>query len=110
MPSVFLFLSLSLSPPPLSLLQLIIATAGVLSGYNGSFEFKEPGQKYEDTPYYGMRLVSDTHIAFLHCVYTYPVGLCPVWYISCSTRFPDSLGVDALSVSFNTSSCHDTVW
>ena len=31
--------------------------AGVLSGYNGSFEFKEPGQKYEDTPYVGMRLV-----------------------------------------------------
>lgn len=31
--------------------------AGVLSGYNGSFEFKEPGQKYEDTPYVGMRVV-----------------------------------------------------
>jgi len=29
----------------------------VLSGYNGSFEFKEPGQKYEDTPYVGMRVV-----------------------------------------------------
>ena len=40
-------------------LQLIIATAGVLSGYNGSFEFKEPGQKYEDTPYYGMRVVGN---------------------------------------------------
>ena len=41
----------------LSYLQLIIAVAGVLSGYNGSFEFKEPGQKYEDTPYVGMRVV-----------------------------------------------------
>ena len=38
-------------------LQLIIAIAGVLSGYNGSFEFKEPGQKYDDTPYVGMRVV-----------------------------------------------------
>ena len=58
----------SLSPTPHSLffstlssclfyLQLIIAVAGVLSGYNGSFEFKEPGQKYEDTPYVGMRVV-----------------------------------------------------
>ena len=40
------------------LLQLIIAVAGVLTGYNGSFEFKEPGQKYEDTAYVGMRVVS----------------------------------------------------
>lgn len=36
----------------------MIAIAGVLTGYNGSFEFKEPGQKYEDTPYLGMRVVS----------------------------------------------------
>ena len=35
----------------------MIAVAGVLTGYNGSFEFKEPGQKYEDTPYVGMRVV-----------------------------------------------------
>ena len=35
----------------------MIAVAGVLTGYNGSFEFKEPGQKYEDTPYIGMRVV-----------------------------------------------------
>ena len=37
--------------------QLIIAVAGLVSGYNGSFEFKEPGQAYEDTPYVGMRVV-----------------------------------------------------
>jgi dolichyl-phosphate-mannose-protein mannosyltransferase len=41
--------------PPLG--KLVIAIAGVLTGYNGSFEFKEPGQKYEDTPYVGMRVV-----------------------------------------------------
>lgn len=39
-------------------IQLVIAIAGVLTGYNGSFEFKEPGQKYNDTPYLGMRVVS----------------------------------------------------
>ena len=32
--------------------------AGVLGGYNGSFEFKEPGVQYGDTPYVAMRLVS----------------------------------------------------
>ncbi|CAI8001905.1 Protein O-mannosyl-transferase 2 [Geodia barretti] len=41
--------------PPLG--KLVIAIAGVLTGYNGSFEFKEPGQKYDDTPYIGMRVV-----------------------------------------------------
>eukprot|EP00731_Ephydatia_muelleri_P037232 Em0424g3a len=40
--------------PPLG--KLIIAVAGVLTGYNGSFEFKEPGQVYGDTPYVGMRV------------------------------------------------------
>lgn len=44
--------------PVLSLLiQLIIAVAGVLTGYNGSFEFKEPGQEYGEYPYVGMRAV-----------------------------------------------------
>ena len=38
--------------------QLIIAVAGVLTGYNGSFEFNEPGHQYEDYPYVGMRVVS----------------------------------------------------
>ncbi len=41
--------------------QLIIAVAGVLSGYDGSFEFKEPGQSYGDVPYVGMRVVSPNY-------------------------------------------------
>ena len=41
--------------------QLIIAVAGVLTGYNGSFEFKEPGQEYGEYPYVGMRVVSCYH-------------------------------------------------
>ena len=28
-----------------------------MTGYNGSFEFEEPGQLYNDTPYVGMRVV-----------------------------------------------------
>jgi len=29
-----------------------------LVGYDGSFDFKEPGKQYEETPYVGMRCVS----------------------------------------------------
>ncbi|XP_019864301.1 PREDICTED: protein O-mannosyl-transferase 2-like isoform X2 [Amphimedon queenslandica] len=58
--------------PPLG--KLIIATAGVLSGYNGSFEFKEPGQKYEDTPYYGMRLG-----CVLFGIFLVPLAFLTVW-------------------------------
>jgi dolichyl-phosphate-mannose-protein mannosyltransferase len=58
--------------PPLG--KLIIATAGVLSGYNGSFEFKEPGQKYEDTPYYGMRLG-----CVLFGIFIIPLAYLTVW-------------------------------
>lgn len=47
--------------------QLIIAVAGVLTGYNGSFEFQEPGQEYGEYPYVGMRVVSHCVV----CVYYY---------------------------------------
>ena len=56
-------------------LQMLIAFAGYVSGYNGSFEFKEPGVSYEDYPYYGMRLVSValeviliTKCSFIQCM------------------------------------------
>lgn len=47
------------------LVQMLIAFAGFFSGYNGSFEFKEPGVSYEDYPYYGMRLVKNTKYIWL---------------------------------------------
>jgi len=54
---------------------MLIAFAGYVSGYNGSFEFKEPGVSYEDYPYYGMRLVSValeviliTKCSFIQCM------------------------------------------
>jgi len=46
-------------------LTLLIAFAGFVSGYNGSFEFKEPGVSYEDYPHYGMRLVHN--VVFIKC-------------------------------------------
>jgi dolichyl-phosphate-mannose-protein mannosyltransferase len=39
--------------PPLA--KMLIALAGYLTGYAGDFEFKSPGQPYENTPYLGMR-------------------------------------------------------
>ncbi|XP_014662971.1 PREDICTED: protein O-mannosyl-transferase 2-like [Priapulus caudatus] len=41
--------------PPLG--KMLIALAGVASGYNGSFAFETPGNEYGDTPYIGMRAI-----------------------------------------------------
>ena len=37
---------------------MMIGAFGKFTGYNGSFSFNKPGDKYEDTPYVGMRVVS----------------------------------------------------
>ena len=39
--------------PPLG--KMMLALFGEMSGYNGSFPFKEPGQEYADANYCGMR-------------------------------------------------------
>ncbi len=39
---------------------MLIGGSGVLTGYDGSFAFKKPGDKYGNTPYVGMRVVSGT--------------------------------------------------
>lgn len=36
---------------------MLIALSGVLTGYNGSFPFEKPGDKYEGVNYIGMREV-----------------------------------------------------
>ena len=40
---------------------MMIGAFGRLTGYNGSFPFNKPGDKYGDTPYVGMRIVSGNH-------------------------------------------------
>lgn len=40
--------------PPLG--KMLIGLFGYLDGYNGSFAFEKPGDKYEDYPYMGMRI------------------------------------------------------
>lgn len=39
-------------------LQMLIALAGALTGYDGSFPFEQPGDEYGSTSYLGMRAVS----------------------------------------------------
>lgn len=41
--------------PPLG--KMLIGLAGYLTGYRGEHEFKQPGQPFGDSHYYGMRLV-----------------------------------------------------
>ena len=37
---------------------MLIGLFGYLDGYNATFAFDKPGDKYEDYPYMGMRVVS----------------------------------------------------
>lgn len=54
---------------------MIIALAGYYSGYDGSFEFKEPGVPYGDAEYMGMRTV--TEIAYFAKTTITSVSLIP---------------------------------
>lgn len=44
---------------------MLIALSGVLTGYNGSFPFEKPGDKYEGVNYVGMREVLKNTINIL---------------------------------------------
>lgn len=38
-------------------LQMLIGLSGYLTGYDGTFAFDKPGDKYDNTSYVGMRMV-----------------------------------------------------
>lgn len=38
--------------------QMLIGLSGYLTGYDGKFAFDKPGDKYDNTSYIGMRIVS----------------------------------------------------
>lgn len=38
---------------------MLIALSGYLTGYDGRFAFDKPGDKYENTSYVGMRIVTN---------------------------------------------------
>lgn len=47
---------------------MLIGLSGYLTGYDGTFPFDKPGDKYENTSYVGMRLVSSsTELLRLNC-------------------------------------------
>ncbi|CAG2183098.1 unnamed protein product, partial [Oppiella nova] len=61
--------------PPLG--KMLIGLAGHLSGYNGTFAFNKPGDKYLDQPYVGMRLFCVTLGALI-----VPMSFVIVWKLS----------------------------
>lgn len=43
---------------------MLIALSGYLTGYEGTFPFEKPGDKYENVNYVGMRIVSTENKIF----------------------------------------------
>lgn len=43
---------------------MLIALSGKLTGYDGTFPFEKPGDKYEKAQYQGMRIVSMFKLTF----------------------------------------------
>lgn len=43
-------------------LQMLIGLSGYLTGYDGTFAFDKPGDKYDNTSYVGMRMVRKSYI------------------------------------------------
>lgn len=41
---------------------MMIGMFGYLTGYDGTFPFESPGQKYNETKYVGMRVVRKSNI------------------------------------------------
>lgn len=48
---------------------MLIGLSGKLTGYNGTFAFNKPGDKYLDHNYVGMRLVSCLHCSLKTLTY-----------------------------------------
>lgn len=53
-----------------NLLQMLIGLAGHMTGYNGTFPFMKPGDKYEQHNYWGMRGV---------CCFSH-IKTCSLWF------------------------------
>ncbi|XP_034938393.1 protein O-mannosyl-transferase 2 [Chelonus insularis] len=65
--------------PPLG--KMLIALSGYLTGYNGTFPFEKPGDKFGDTKYAGMRIFC----TFLGATIV-PLAFLTVWDLTKSTR------------------------
>ena len=80
---------------------MLIGLFGYLDGYNATFAFEKPGDKYEDYPYMGMRLVSVMRVEnFNKFIYEYSntiLGLRHHGSSFGSSFFFDCLGNDVFS-------------
>lgn len=47
---------------------MLIGLSGYLTGYDGKFAFDKPGDKYENTSYVGMRIVSNLRNKSTDCL------------------------------------------
>ncbi|XP_014601229.1 PREDICTED: protein O-mannosyl-transferase 2, partial [Polistes canadensis] len=65
--------------PPLG--KMLIALSGYLTGYNGTFAFEKPGDKYENVKYVGMRI-----FCTLLGATTVPLSFLTVWDLTKSTH------------------------
>ncbi|KAF7391066.1 hypothetical protein HZH66_009546 [Vespula vulgaris] len=65
--------------PPLG--KMLIALSGYLTGYDGTFAFEKPGDKYEDVKYAGMRI-----FCTLLGAVTVPLSFLTVWDLTKSTH------------------------
>lgn len=50
---------------------MLIGLSGYLTGYDGKFAFDKPGDKYENTSYVGMRIVSNLRNKPTDCLLSY---------------------------------------
>ncbi|KAI4474915.1 hypothetical protein M0802_015382 [Mischocyttarus mexicanus] len=60
---------------------MLIALSGYLTGYNGTFAFEKPGDRYEDVKYVGMRI-----FCTLLGATTVPLSFLTVWDLTKSTH------------------------
>ncbi|GFY76878.1 protein O-mannosyl-transferase 2 [Trichonephila inaurata madagascariensis] len=61
--------------PPLA--KMLIGLSGKLTGYNGTFPFNKPGDKYDNHNYLGMRL-----FCVLHGIFIIPFSFLIVWELT----------------------------
>ncbi|XKL64652.1 hypothetical protein PGB90_004738 [Kerria lacca] len=74
--------------PPLG--KMLIALSGYLSGYDGTFPFEKPGDKYGNTSYVGMRMFCSTLGMFV-----VPFGYLTIWEM---TKSVDAAAFAALFI------------